>query len=72
MPNMNDYPFEVRPLAEEKGGGYLGSFPDFSECISDGESAEEAIANGRDALTAVIVTYTELVQLVPEPGSGGR
>ena len=54
MAKLTDYPFEVRPLSEEDGGGYLISFPDFAECISDGETIEEAIANGRDALKATI------------------
>jgi hypothetical protein len=31
MPRPTDYPFEVRPLAEEDGGGHLVSFPDFAE-----------------------------------------
>ena len=47
MATLTDYPFEVRPLAEGDGGGYLVSFPDFAECISDGEPIEEAVANGR-------------------------
>jgi len=45
-----DYPFEVRPLSEEEGGGFLISYPDFSDCISDGETVEEALTNGKDAL----------------------
>ena len=52
MGKLSDYPFEVRPLSEEEGGGFLLSFPDFAECISDGETIEEAIENGRDALKA--------------------
>lgn len=48
MAKINDYPFEVRPLSDADGGGYLISFPDFAECISDGESVEEAVENGRD------------------------
>ena len=48
MSKLTDYPFEVRPLTDAEGGGYLISFPDFAECISDGESVEEAIeAYGR-------------------------
>ena len=54
MSKLSDYPFEVRPLSSEEGGGYLVSFPDFAECISDGETVEEAMENGRDALKATI------------------
>ena len=42
---MKDYPFEVRPLTIEEGGGYFISYPDFDMCVSDGETIEEAIAN---------------------------
>jgi antitoxin HicB len=54
MSKLADYPFEIRPLNAEEGGGFLISFPDFSECISDGETVEEALKNGREALKATI------------------
>ena len=71
MAKINDYPFEVRPLSDEDGGGYLISFPDFAECISDGESVEEAIENGRDALKATIAALKARKLPVPAPNSGG-
>jgi antitoxin HicB len=71
MAKLTDYPFEVRPLAEEEGGGYLISFPDFAECISDGDSIEDAIANGRDALKATISALKAKKLSVPAPNSGG-
>ena len=48
--NLFVYPFEIKPLTEEEGGGYLISFPDFNESISDDETPEEAIKNGFDVL----------------------
>lgn len=71
MSKLTDYPFEVRPLTEEEGGGYLVSFPDFVECISDGETVEEAIENGRDALKATISALKANKLPVPSPNSGG-
>jgi len=71
MSKLNDYPFEVRPLSSEEGGGYLISFPDFAECISDGESVDEAIENGRDALKATIAALKAKKLPVPAPNSGG-
>jgi antitoxin HicB len=71
MTKMTDYPFEVRPLSTEDGGGYLISFPDFAECISDGETIEDAIVNGRDALKATIAALKEKKLAVPAPNSGG-
>ena len=71
MNKLSDYPFEVRPLSSEEGGGYLISFPDFAECISDGETVEEAIVNGRDALKATIAALKAMKHSVPAPNSGG-
>jgi antitoxin HicB len=63
-----DYPFELRPLAAEEGGGWLISFPDLPGCISDGETPEEAVANGRDALAAWLQAARETGREVPIPG----
>lgn len=71
MSKLTDYPFEVRPLSSEEGGGYLISFPDFAECISDGETVDEAIENGRDALKATIGALKAKKLPVPAPNSGG-
>ena len=71
MRNLTQYPFEIRPLTPEEGGGYLISFADFSECISDGETPEEAMRNGMDALAETIAALEELGLPVPEPTSSG-
>lgn len=64
-----EYPFEIRPLSEEEGGGYLITFPDLPGCISDGESVEEAIINGMDAVNSWIETAKEFNDPIPDPGS---
>jgi|GEM_PF-6758761 len=46
------YPFEIVPLSEEDGQGYLISFPDLPGCLSEGAAIEEAICNGADAQKA--------------------
>ena len=71
MHNLDHYPFEIRPLTPVEGGGYLISYPDFSECISDGETLEEAIINGQDALAATIATLEAKGFPIPAPNSGG-
>ena len=71
MRDLSQCPFEIRPLSEEEGGGFLISFTDFSECISDGETIAEAIENGMDALQETIAALESLNMPVPEPGSGG-
>jgi antitoxin HicB len=66
---LNDYPFEVRPLSKEEGGGYLIEFPDLPGCISDGETPEEAIRNGQDALKGYLLTLKEFGKPAPRPGA---
>ena len=72
MPNLSDYPFEIRPLASDEGGGFLISYPDFAECISDGETVEEAMTNGLDALKASIAALKAKKLPVPVPLPHGR
>ena len=65
---LEKYPFVVRPLSKEEGGGYLVEFPDVPGVISDGETPEEAIRNGRDALKAALLTMKEFGDTIPKPG----
>lgn len=69
MDELLKYPFEIRPLSEEEGGGYLISFPDLPGCISDGETIEAAIKNGTDAINSWIGTAKEFNDPIPVPGS---
>jgi antitoxin HicB len=62
-----DYPFDVRRLSLEEGGGYLVSFPDFADCIADGETVSEAIENGHDAVKATIDALKAKKLPVPAP-----
>jgi len=62
-----DYPFGIRRLGKDEGGGYLIEFPDLPGCVSDGETIEEAIANGADALNSWIATAREFGDPVPPP-----
>lgn len=60
--------FEIKPLSEVDGGGYLIEFPDFPGCMADGETPEQAMKEGRDALSSYIRTLEELGRKVPESG----
>ena len=71
MAKRIDYPFEIRPLSAEEGGGFLISYPDFSDCISDGETVEEALSNGKHALKATVSALKAKELPVPAPNSGG-
>ena len=63
------YPFNLRPLKEEEGGGWLIEYPDLPGCMSDGESQDEAIANGAQAVTEWIAAAEEWNKPIPAPGS---
>lgn len=64
---MSDYRFIVRPLSDDEGGGYLVEFPDLPGCMSDGETIEEAVANGQDAKASWIAAMTEAGRPIPSP-----
>jgi antitoxin HicB len=63
------YPFEVRPLSKEEGGGYSIYFPDLPGCWSDGATPEDAIENGRDALQSWLAVAQEFGDGIPKPFS---
>ena len=65
------YPFTVRPMTVDEGDGYLIEFPDVPGCISDGQTPEEALVNGHDALKSVLLTMQEFRDPIPKPGSVG-
>jgi antitoxin HicB len=65
---ISEYPFIIRHLSNEDGGGYLIEFPDLPGCMSDGETIEEAIENGQDAIKAWIEAAKEMSRPIPHPG----
>jgi antitoxin HicB len=62
------YRINVRPLSKEEGGGYLVEYPEIPGCMSDGETVEEAIANGREALRDCLEVFKDSGRKVPQPG----
>ncbi len=75
IPEFDDYPFDIAPLTEEEGGGFLITWADLPGCMSDGETIDAAIANGRDAFEAWMAVHIEDDRPIPEPGyrtSSGR
>ena len=62
------YPCAIRPLSEDEGGGFLATFPDLPGIMSDGETPEEALTNGRDALKCALEAMEEWGDPIPEPG----
>nr|VFJ58281.1 MAG: Predicted nuclease of the RNAse H fold, HicB family [Candidatus Kentron sp. DK] len=68
MKQSMNYSLVLRPLMEDEGGGWLVSFPDLPGCLSDGETPEEALANGKDALSAWLRAAEETGREIPHPG----
>lgn len=65
---MTEYTVVISPCPEEDGGGYVAYYPDLPGCLSDGETAEEALANANDALNAWMSAQKERNSQIPKPG----
>jgi antitoxin HicB len=73
--DLDAYPFVVRRLTGDEGGGYLVEYPDVPYCIADGKTAGEAIRHGRVALEACLVTIAESgrpIPALPSKASSGQ
>ena len=68
--NPDNYPFTIRQISAEDGGGYLIEYPDLTGCHSDGETPEEAIANGRDAVLSYLDSCKKHGDPIPKPSAG--
>ena len=67
MKTIPTYRIEVRPLTQNDGGGYLAWVPDLLGCMSDGESAAEAVQNAKQAIVEWIEEAERLGHKIPEP-----
>jgi antitoxin HicB len=67
--NIDKYPFTIRPLSVEDGGGFLIEYPDLPGCHSDGETPEQAIVNGRDAVRSYLLSCRKHGDPIPKPSS---
>lgn len=66
------FPFEayghiIAPLSADDGGGYMISFPDLPGCMSDGETMDEVLDNGRDAFNSWIAAQVDMKREIPAP-----
>lgn len=65
-----DYPLIVVPASDEDGGGFMVYAPDLVGCMSDGDTAVEAVANGQQAVKEWLETAHKRGLAIPRPGSG--
>jgi len=67
---IDHHPFELRRLTKAEGGGWLITWPDLPGCMSDGETPEEAMENGKDTFAAWTAVRTlDLKKVMPKPAS---
>ena len=52
-------------LAPQPEGGYTVTSPLLPELVTEGDTVDEAIANVKDALAAVVETYQDLGRSLP-------
>ena len=66
---IHSYPFTIRPLSETDGGGFAIEYPDLPGCISDGETPEDALKQGSDAVKAYLMNCLKHGVVVPCPAA---
>jgi antitoxin HicB len=66
MPRL-EYAVIIEPLPDEEGGGFVALVPDLPGCMSDGETAQAALASVEDAVEAWIEEAVTLGRPVPRP-----
>jgi antitoxin HicB len=59
--------FPINLTADLEDGGFVVTFPDIPEAITQGDTKEEAIAMAQDALETAIEFYFEDKRSVPAP-----
>lgn len=67
---MLAYPVVLTPDKED--GGFVVTFPDIPEAITQGETVDEALAMAADALETAIDFYFDAKRAVPMPSAARR
>jgi antitoxin HicB len=64
--------YPARFTADKEDGGYVVTFPDIPEAITQGETLEEAMAMAKDALETAMEFYFDDRREVPMPSAPKR
>ena len=62
-----EYP--ARFIRDRKSGGFVVTFPDVPEAITEGDTLQEATRMAEEALELALTFYTENSRDLPRPGS---
>ncbi len=65
--NIDKYPFTIRPLSADDGGGFSIEYPDLPGCHWDGSTPEQAVVNGRDAVRSYLLSCRKHGDFIPKP-----
>lgn len=61
------YSHVVSPLSADEGGGFVFTMPDLPGLLADGDTADEAVADGREAFQAVASAWADMGRELPAP-----
>ena len=64
--------FPVNLAPDKKSGGFVVTFPDVPEAITQGDTVEEALAMAEEALESALEFYFEDKRAVPPPSRPKR
>ena len=62
----NKYSAIIRPLSDKEGGGFLVEYPELKGCMADGNTPEEALKAGEDAVKSWLLTAEEFGDNIPQ------
>ena len=63
------YPIDLRDMTAEEGGGWLVTFPDWGDAVTDGGDRAEALANAVDCLETLLDYSLRKGEDIPAPGA---
>ena len=72
MTTIAEYPVVLRPLNAEDGGGWIAIVPDLPGCMSDGQTAHEALKNAEDAIEEWKDAAGQMGRPIPQPDDSLR
>lgn len=64
--------YPVKLTADRESGGFVVTFPDIPEAITQGETVEEALTMAQDALETALDFYFDDRRVVPAPSKPRR
>jgi antitoxin HicB len=72
MTTKPEYPVVLRPLGADDGGGWVAIVPDLPGCMTDGETAFDALKNAADAIEEWKSAAMAMGRPVPHPDDSFR